>query len=229
MAADAGARAALLASCGARGDLTALDQWLEVVGAESTVVDGTGPAVPGGLAIKLFPCCCAMQRPIHAVRAALAGGDPSSVRGVRVRTPAGTVQPLIHDRPGTGLEGKFSLEYAVATALLDGFPTIASFTDEAVRRPAATAIIESVSVLLDPGGVGLLDGTCDVALQFVDGSTGQATLATPPGSPPCPPTREELDQKLYACSPQAADALSSLGWRDAASLLTATVGRPTGA
>lgn len=51
-----------------------------------------GPAVPGGLAIKIHPCCYALQRPISAVRET--GVRAADVLRVRVRTPAGTVQPL---------------------------------------------------------------------------------------------------------------------------------------
>ena len=45
--------------------------------------------------------------------------------------------PLIHHRPETGLQGKFSLEYGLAAALLDRYPGSGSFTDAAVRRPEA--------------------------------------------------------------------------------------------
>jgi len=42
------------------------------------------------------------------------------VARVVVRTPEAAVQPLIHRRPTSGLQGKFSLEYAIAATLLDG-------------------------------------------------------------------------------------------------------------
>ena len=64
-------------------------------------------AVPGGLAIKIYPACYALQRPIAAVRELAAGDvDPAAVRRVVVRTPAGTVQPLIHSRPQHGPGGQ---------------------------------------------------------------------------------------------------------------------------
>ena len=66
--------------------------------------------------------------------------------------------PLIHHRPDTGLQGKFSLEYACAAALLDRHPGFASFTDEAVRRPAARQLTGLVETELTPGGSWLLDG-----------------------------------------------------------------------
>src|SRR6516225_6274612 len=110
-AVDAGIRAALLAAAGARADWSALEAWLVLVGGDPGALDLAGPAVPGGLAIKIYPCCYALQRPINAL-AELAGGlDPGSVRGIVLRTPEATVAPLIHHRPDTGLQGKFSLEY----------------------------------------------------------------------------------------------------------------------
>ena len=106
--------------------------------------------------MKLFPCCYALQRPIAALRAL--DVDPEQVARVVVRTPQSALAPLIHAAPTTGLEGKFSLQYAVAATLLDGRPGIESFTDEAVARPAAQALLARVEVDAAPGGDWLLAG-----------------------------------------------------------------------
>ena len=79
------------------------------------------------------------------------GLDPGSVRRIVLRTPEATVAPLIHHRPVTGLQGKFSLEYAAAAALLDRHPGFASFTDDAVRRPAARRLTSLVETELYAG------------------------------------------------------------------------------
>ena len=55
-------------------------------------------------------------------------------------------RPLIHHSPETGLEGKFSLEYGIAAALLDGDPGFDSFSDAAVRRPEAVRLARAVEV-----------------------------------------------------------------------------------
>ena len=62
-AVEAGLRAARLAAAGAQADPSALDVWLGLVGGDPSAVDPSGPAVPNGLAIKLYPCCYALQRP----------------------------------------------------------------------------------------------------------------------------------------------------------------------
>ncbi len=216
-AAGAGVRAARLAAAGARADPAALDQWLRLAGGDPARLDTGGPAVPGGLAIKLHPCCYALQRPIAAVREGLPRPDPGEVRGVVVRTPAASVQPLIHHRPVTGLQGKFSLEYAIATALLDERP---DFTDAAVARPEAQRLLRTVEVVAEPGGEGLLTGAVRIDLTLADGTVHRASLDQPPGSPRRPPTTAELGGKLAACG---AGELA-LDWPAAAALLGKELG-----
>jgi len=216
-AADAGLRAAALASAGARADWSALDAWMSLVGGDPGAVDLAGPAVPGGLAIKIYPCCYALQRPISAL-AELAGLDPGAVRRIVLRAPEATVAPLIHHRPDTGLQAKFSLEYAAAAALLDRHPGFASFTDEAVRRPAARRLAGLVETELSPGGSWLLDGEL-AAEVHTDGEVFQVKQQFPPGAPQRPPTPGELRGKLSDCLAGLDADPSSWTWDGAAEVL----------
>jgi 2-methylcitrate dehydratase PrpD len=176
--------------------------------------------VPGGLAIKLHPCCYALQRPIAAVRA-LRAEHPDlvakRVRRIGTTTPASALQPLIHDRPTTGLEGKFSLQHALAAALLDDFPDFASFSDGGVRRPEARRLVAATDVSPTPGGSGLLDGEIELELELDDGATLATALELPPGAPGRPPADAELAAKLRACAPGL--LTPPLGWHDAAGRL----------
>jgi 2-methylcitrate dehydratase PrpD len=232
-AADTGVRAARLARDGATADPRALDAWLRLVGAAQERVPGRletrGPAVPGGLALKMHPCCYAMQRPLAALRELGAeirsetGGDTGAVTRVIVRTPAGTVQPLIHARPRTGLEGKFSLEYAVAAALLDGYPGFSSFTDAAVNRPEAqrlSAAVETVETVRRADmGEGLLAGEVDIAVHLTGGRELRTRLAHPPGSPRRPPSPEALRDKFAACGTDVPELLDGADWARVRALL----------
>jgi 2-methylcitrate dehydratase PrpD len=208
-AVDAGIRAARLAAAGAEADPEAVDAWLGLVGGDSAAVDPSGPAVPNGLAVKLYPCCYALQRPISALselaQSELAGPelDPAGIQRIVLRTPEATVVPLIHHRPTSGLQGKFSLEYAAAAALLaaysGAYPGFGSFTDAAVGRDAARRLVSLVETKLDPGGNWLLDGELEAEIHLSDGAVLRASQQFPPGSPARPPTAGQLQAKLADC------------------------------
>lgn len=199
-AVDTGIRAATLAAAGAQADPVALEEWMILVGGDPGAADLSGPAVPGGLAVKIYPCCYALQRPISALgELARSGLDPGEVSRIVLRTPEGTLAPLIHHRPDTGLQGKFSLEYATAAALLDGYPGFASFTDDAVRRPAARRLAGLVEIKSEPGGTWLLDGELVAELHTTSGGVAQITQQFPPGSPGRPATASQLQAKIADC------------------------------
>jgi 2-methylcitrate dehydratase PrpD len=219
-AADAGVRAARLAAAGATADPAALEQWMALAGGDPARIDVSGPAVPGGLAIKLFPCCYALQRPISALREQLpAGVDASGIAAIRASTPESTVQPLIHHEPRTGLQGKFSLEYGIAAALLDSRPGFASFTDAAVTRPEAQRLLRLVETTLTPGGDGLLSGQAEITVELSDATRYRVSLQQPPGAPGRPPLREDLDAKMSDCGPGVPVLLDELDWSRAAAIL----------
>lgn len=219
-ATEAGVRAARLAAAGASADAAALDQWFALMGGSAARIDLDGPAVPGGLAIKLFPCCYAAQRPISAARElAERPLHANEVARVVVRTPEATLHPLIHSRPVTGLQGKFSLEYAIAVALLDEYPGLDSFTDEAVCRASARELVERIQVCPTPGGDGLLAGELELELILSDGSVRRTTVGPPPGSPDRPPTAAEHHSKLEHCVGEALPEVLEATWTDAPQLL----------
>jgi 2-methylcitrate dehydratase PrpD len=216
----AGVRAARLAAAGAGADPDALEQWLRLLGGDPAAIPAGGPAVPGGLAIKLYPCCYALQRPI----AALAGLDldPAAVEAIAVRTPTASLQPLNRHRPRTGLEGKFSLEYGAAAALLDHPVGFASFTDGQVGRPEARRLAERVTVEAVGGGSGLLDGSFAAEVRTSAG-TLQVELELPPGAPGRPPTEAELEAKVDDCCGSLAGQVLALDWGEAAAFLRRTL------
>jgi 2-methylcitrate dehydratase PrpD len=219
-AVDAGIRAARLAAAGADADISALDTWLGLVGGNPAAVETAGPAVPDGLALKLYPCCYALQRPISAISELGIGGlEPEGVRRIVLRTPESTVVPLIHHRPVSGLQGKFSLEYAAAVALLDRYQGFSSFTDAAVRREAAKRLVSVVEVKLDPGGTGLLDGRLEAEIHNRTGEVLRASQDNPPGSPARPPSAAQLEAKLADCTGDLDTDPQSWTWANAADVL----------
>jgi len=221
MAAAAGVTAARLARAGATAAPAAVESWLRKLGGnpESLQVPDT-PAVPGGLAIKMFPCCYAMQRPIAAIRelkAKLGGIDVNKVTKIKATTPAGTVHPLIYDHPTTGLEGKFSIQYSLATALLDDYSGFESFTDKMVQRPEAKKLMGLVEVVKTDLPINnLLNGDVVIEITMADGTTHKTQMALPPGAPERPPTDAELADKIKSCGDDLPAMLNNITWEQGA-------------
>lgn len=214
----AGVRAARLAAAGASADPTALEQWFGLVGG-SGAPELSGPAVPGGLAVKLHPCCYALQRPISTARS-LPRLAAAEITGIGVHARQASLQPLLHSRPRTGLEAKFSLPYAVVSAIVDGFPGTAEFTDEAVARPQVRALLDLVEVHAEPGGDGVMDGRTRVVVERGAAPPVEAALDVPDGHPDRPASAADLAAKVRTCvgDDRAAEVLA-LEWDTAAALL----------
>ena len=168
-----------------------------------------------GIALKKFPCCYATHRPIDGVlrlREQL-GFDADSVDKVICRMPPGGMHVLIYPRPVTGLEGKFSLPYCVAAAVLDGKFSLWSFSDEAVRRPAIAALYERIDAHETPACRGddpQFDkrssgsrGFIEVEVILKDGRRDQVRVDVPPGSPARELTWDDLHAKFTDCAKQA--------------------------
>jgi len=105
--------------------------------------------VDPGYVIKLFPSQFATQFVITAgLELHRRIGDPKLIRAVRLVAPQ---MPYINrPRPNTGLEGKFSVQYTLATALLRGLVNIDTFTDDAVHTPDIAAMLDKISVEMVP-------------------------------------------------------------------------------
>ncbi|RQZ47794.1 MmgE/PrpD family protein [Burkholderia sp. Bp9099] len=145
LAARAGLFAVALAEAGLTGAPGALDGpegFFAVFGGGASqparvLADWGAPwqIVSPGLYFKPWPCCTATH---YAVQAALDLRErhriaPADIEGIVVTFPPGGDTPLSDRLPATGLEARFSVEYAVAAALTDGPPGVATFADVPVR------------------------------------------------------------------------------------------------
>jgi 2-methylcitrate dehydratase PrpD len=149
LAARAGAFAAELAVDDFQGSLHALDGqcgYFSAFGLGAAdcenIANGWGDPwqiVSPGLYFKPYPCCVAAHyaieaalelRRIHKLR-------PDDIRHVTVTFLPGGDLPLQVRNPTTGLQGRFSVEYAVAVALVDGRLMLDSFRDVPIRPELA--------------------------------------------------------------------------------------------
>jgi 2-methylcitrate dehydratase PrpD len=152
-----------------------------------------------GLDIKQYPMCYATHRALDAVldlRAAH-GLALEDVERVEVLTSRSALEPLVHPRPATGLQGKFSLAYAMAAALADGSVRLASFTDDAVRRPAVQRFFDRVSSREADGEA--VPRWAEVSLTLRDGQVLGQHVQALRGSARHPLDDEALAAKLADC------------------------------
>ncbi len=109
---------------------------------------------------------------------------------------------LIHTRPTTALQGKFSLQFQMAIGVLDRAAGIAQFADARVADPRTRALMERVHVHVDPEieALGYNEIRMTVAITLKDGRklTGRADAAK--GHPRKPMTRDDLKAKFMDCA-----------------------------
>lgn len=168
-----------------------------------------------GIALKRFACCYASHRGMDGVlelkrRHRFAAED---VERLSCRMPPGGMRVLTYPRPKTGLEGKFSLEYALAAGALDGRYTLWSFTDEAVQRPAIALLLERIAATEDArcrGDDPLFDkrspgsrGFVEVELALKAGVRDTIRIDRPPGHPTRELTWDDIRAKFADCASQA--------------------------
>jgi 2-methylcitrate dehydratase PrpD len=171
--------------------------------------------VDPGIALKKFPCCYASHRAMDGLLALRGsfGFDASSIERVTCTMPPGGMQVLTYPRPRTGLEGKFSLHYPLAAGVLDGRYSLATFTDEAVRRPEIDVLYERIDAHEDEACRGDdpefekrssgSRGFVTVEVRLRDGRSKSVRVDKAPGSPARELSWEELKAKFMDCARSA--------------------------
>jgi len=109
-----------------------------------------------GVNIKKYPCCGSTHNPLDAYFL-LRKEQPLDYRevdSVEVFVDFDPPRSLIHSDPHTALEGKFSIQYCLAAALVDGTVGLAQFEDKMVMRPEIRALIPKITMKRNPGNEG---------------------------------------------------------------------------
>lgn len=152
---------------------------------------GSGFAVERGVDIKKFPCCYGNHMTLDGIFALIDehGITDQDVASVSVDCPTSLPEVLIYHRPETGLQGKFSLEYNIAAALVDRQVTRASFVDQRVNAPRVRRIIENVTVNAERAGENRSVG---ITVTTTNGRVLKHEQSVIKGSPENPLDRDQL-------------------------------------
>jgi 2-methylcitrate dehydratase PrpD len=223
------ARSALAAVALARADFTASADALE---AKSGLFEAYGTAesdpaktiaalgqpwtmLDPGIALKKFSCCYATHRAIDGLQSIKAelSLTPETLERLTCRVAPGALTPLPYPRPRTGLETKFSMDYALAAGVLDEGYRIWTFTDEAAGRPAIHALYPRILVEEEMACTeGQADwqsrsygtrGVVRLAVRTTDGREAMREIAVAPGHPKRALGWDDLAAKFGDCAASA--------------------------
>ncbi len=157
------------------------------------------------IAYKPFPVCHFMHGSLGAAGEAIGSRTlaPDEIDEVVVTVPEEGVSLVLEPAgqkiaPRSEYEGKFSLQYSVASMLVRGHVSVSDFTDEAIADPAVLAVAAKVRYETRdyptypqafPGGV---------RVRLADGSTLERDFPYQKGGPENPMSDEEVREKFRA-------------------------------
>lgn len=162
------------------------------------------------LAMKLYPCGFPLHRPIEgtielATEHDLHSDDIEEITcGVHYLVP----ETVFYDNPQTGLQGKTSISYCVARALIDRRIGLADFTDEKVLDPAVRQLMTKVRVEVPPelsaeavrGRVAAIAAPVFMEMKLRDGRVLKRRIDYYRGDPMRPLSEDDVAEKFRGCA-----------------------------
>lgn len=151
-----------------------------------------------GSTLRLHACCGASHWAQDALQKIVRAHSFShdQVAAIEVEFPAMLHQFMPYDRPQTGLEGKYSMEYALVAIALDGRAGLHQYSDAAVQRPEAQALMDRVKVM--PKSDGPMQNR--VVVRLTNGATYEEATSRAHGTPGDPLVRDEVFAKFHECA-----------------------------
>jgi len=158
--------------------------------------------VKPGIAIKLYPCAGVLHPALDAVRELRAkyAIAAHAVERIRVHLGADAARPLVYKNPQNELEAKFSLNFAVAVALLDGDAGLKQFTAARLGDPAVRKIMRRVELVQrrKANSQAGIPSEIEITMRSGEILRGEAFIAR--GHPGLAPARAEIEEKFRQCA-----------------------------
>jgi 2-methylcitrate dehydratase PrpD len=162
--------------------------------------------VDPGIGYKKYPCNHNTHRAIdgalelhqeHAI-------DQKQIREIEIE--AGRLDYINRPDPVSGLDGKFSLQYTTAVALLDGEVTVDSFSDERRFSADVRELLPRITLIYDDAiPLDNLEWTVRLKITMDDGTVKTIEKQKIPGMIGVPLSREERLAKYYSCATRVMD------------------------
>ncbi len=168
------------------------------------IVDNFGnpfEIVSPGMHLKPYPSCLGTHSIIESTLFLVESYDihPEDVESVECRISPLAFDMLIHPNPQTGLQGKFSAQYAVVTALLNRKASLEHFTDKEVQDSRAQAMMQKVQVVIHHE-MEKPRFSSMVAIRLKDGKEFSKMTDTTTGHPEKPMSLDQIIDKYRSCA-----------------------------
>ena len=126
----------------------------------------------------------------------------ADVEHVEVGASRNMESTLLHHRPKTGLQAKFSMEFCIAILLLDGKADQTKYTDAMANREDVQKMIERIHFYVDPVAekAGYDKMTTILKITLKDGRTISGRADFGKGSPANPMSYDEVAEKFCGCA-----------------------------
>ncbi len=159
-------------------------------------------SLPAGWHPKPYASCGGTHNTIEAMRAIRRDHTftPEDVTEIGIAVNAMSIATLFRHDPQTGQEGKYSLEFCAAVALVDGAAGPAQFTAEKVRDPRIRRLYPLVRTSSPPEVADDPEHATIVTVKLRDGRVLSHRENLARGKPENPMTREDLVEKFRACT-----------------------------
>jgi len=163
--------------------------------------------VDTGITVKLYPSCAGTHPTLDTILDLRRehGFTAADVEQIDVDVDSVTPTILIHPRPRSGLEAKFSMPFCAAAAAIHGRVGIDTFEETIVNDPAVTALLPRVQMRVDPSFDGKAPALtqCRVRIRLGGGRTLERAARGARGYPERPATAGDLAAKFLACATRA--------------------------
>jgi 2-methylcitrate dehydratase PrpD len=167
-----------------------------------------------GVGVKIYPCCGLTHSPADIVLDLVRTHDicADQVEEVTIYGEELLPQVLVYHRPETGYQGKYSLEYVAAAAILDRELTTETFTDDRVNRPEIQAYLGKINGMTRPDSewesvrIHPWNHPTEVIIRFKDGTACSGKAPCARGYPDLPLTTEEICNKFRSGAKQTLPA-----------------------
>jgi 2-methylcitrate dehydratase PrpD len=210
MLAQAGMTASAAAIDGPQGFLAAMDSEQPSLEPLAADLGARWEIVDTGITVKLYPSCAGTHPTLDALldlkRHDGFGADEVEAIEIGVDPIVPTI--LLYDRPSSGLEGKFSMPFCAAAALVRGRVGIDTFDVATLGDPAILAVQARVTMRVDP----TLDAAAPsltqarVTVRLNDGRVLTASANGARGYPERPASDDEFATKFTSCATQTLSA-----------------------